>query len=344
MFKKVLHRRLLSLMATFIVTMTISTSVLAEPLKTEKVYAIDPESDFFDFYDKNYGVLQLEVNNILSSTPDILPEDNIEFIFREEGYEYEYGIYFDRNFVVQSPADIVVTVDVKAASLTGYKLIEEGNNYIIDTKNKIEFSVDNNKYNETEWGTTIDTYVGTTITLTEEGKYYICYGGENGDNYVQIFVKVINPSKNIKDSQKLKATPISSKVIVDGNEISFDAYTIEGNNYFKLRDLATVVSETEKEFEVTWDGEKNAINLISNKTYTLLGGEMTKGDGKPKTPVLNTSIIYKDGKELKLTAYTINGSNYFKLRDIAEAFDIGVTWDSNTKTIGIDTTTGYVVD
>lgn len=30
--------------------------------------------------------------------------------------------------------------------------------------------------------------------------------------------------------------------------------------------------------------------------------------------------------------------NYFKLRDLVEAFDIGVTWDNKTKTIGIDTT------
>ena len=137
------------------------------------------------------------------------------------------------------------------------------------------------------------------------------------------------------------AKPIASKVLVNGTLIEFDAYTINNNNYFKLRDLAQAVNNTEKNFEVSWDGKKNAINLISNKPYTPAGGELTKGDGKAKAATLSTAKIYKDGKEVSLTAYTINGNNYFKLRDIAKAFDIGVTWDSKTNTVGIDTSISY---
>jgi uncharacterized repeat protein (TIGR02543 family) len=138
------------------------------------------------------------------------------------------------------------------------------------------------------------------------------------------------------------AKPTASKVLVNGKAVEFDAYTINNNNYFKLRDLAQAVNNTEKNFEVTWDGKKNAINLISNKAYTPAGGELSKGDGKAKAATLSTSKIFKDGKEISLTAYTINGNNYFKLRDIAKAFDIGVTWDSKTNTIGIDTAISYV--
>ena len=145
-----------------------------------------------------------------------------------------------------------------------------------------------------------------------------------------------------KPEQALKATPTASKVLVNGQPISFDAYTINGNNYFKLRDLAKAVNGTQKQFDITWDGEKKTINLISQKTYTIVGGEMVTGNGKEKSPVLNTSIIYKDGEEVSLNAYTIDGNNYFKLRDIAQAFNIGVTWDGTTNTVTIDTTTGYV--
>ena len=138
------------------------------------------------------------------------------------------------------------------------------------------------------------------------------------------------------------AKPTRSKVLVNGTAIEFDAYNINNNNYFKLRDLAQAVTNTEKNFEVTWDGKNNAINLISNKPYTAVGGELVKGDGKAKAATLSTAKIYKDGKEVTLTAYTINGNNYFKLRDIAKAFDIGVTWDSNINTVGIDTSISYV--
>ena len=71
---------------------------------------------------------------------------------------------------------------------------------------------------------------------------------------------------------------------------------------------------------------------------------MTKGKSVNKTPTLNKFSIYKDNVELKLIAYGIDGNNYFKLRDIMEVFGIGVTYDSATKTIGIDTSLSYVED
>lgn len=160
----------------------------------------------------------------------------------------------------------------------------------------------------------------------------------NSINYADIMKTIITT----EPAKALKATPTTSKVLVNGKAVSFDAYTIDGNNYFKLRDLAKIVKGTGKQFEITWNGEKRAINLISNKAYTLIGSEMAKGDGKEKVPVINTSRIYKDGVEVSLIAYTINGNNYFKLRDVAQSFNIGITWNEAARTIGIDTTTGYV--
>lgn len=140
----------------------------------------------------------------------------------------------------------------------------------------------------------------------------------------------------------ITANPTTSKIIVNGKEVAFEAYNINGNNYFKLRDFAQAVNKTEKNFEVEWDGKNNAIILTSKTPYTPVGGELSKGDGKAKVAVPTTSKIYKDGKEIKLTSYNINGNNYFKLRDMAKAFDIGVFWDGATNTIVIDTSQGYV--
>jgi len=138
------------------------------------------------------------------------------------------------------------------------------------------------------------------------------------------------------------AIPNSSSVLVDKIEKNFEAYTINGNNYFKLRDLAMVVKGTCKQFEVGWDGGKNAINLVSNKGYTLVGGELEVGENmKKQNAILSTAKIYIDGQEADFAAYTIKGNNYFKLRDIAKAFDIGVTWDDITRTIGMDTSVSY---
>ncbi|WEK54176.1 MAG: hypothetical protein P0Y55_16700 [Candidatus Cohnella colombiensis] len=141
----------------------------------------------------------------------------------------------------------------------------------------------------------------------------------------------------------LTATITSSEVTVDGDEKSFDAYSINGNNYFKLRDIAHILSGTTKQFEVTWDGEKNAISLFSGKPYTDIGGEMALSTGKrTKSAILSTSKVYLDGKEVKLTAYTIDGNNYFKLRDIGSTFDFYVGWDGIYNIIEIETTFGYI--
>lgn len=140
------------------------------------------------------------------------------------------------------------------------------------------------------------------------------------------------------------AAPNRSTVLVNGQSVAFDAYTINQNNYFKLRDLAKVLSGTGKQFEVTWDGASNAINMLSDKPYTAAGGELAQGDGANKTASLNTAIIYLDGKPVQLTAYTINQNNYFKLRDVGQTFNFDVTWDGANSTIAIDTTKSYTPD
>ena len=139
----------------------------------------------------------------------------------------------------------------------------------------------------------------------------------------------------------LTAAPTSSIVLLNGENVAFNAYNIEGNNYFKLRDLAYALNGTEKQFEVGWDGANDAISLTSGKPYTADGSEMKgKGSGS-KTPSPTSAKITLDGGEVQFTAYNIEGNNYFKLRDIGQALDFGVGWDSANDTIVIDTSKGY---
>jgi hypothetical protein len=137
------------------------------------------------------------------------------------------------------------------------------------------------------------------------------------------------------------AKPTSSHVLVNGTQTSFDAYNISDNNYFKLRDLAYVLSGTPKQFEVGYDDATKAITLTSGQSYTAVGGEMESSGTGNKAATPTSSKIYLDGAEISLTAYNIGGYNYFKLRDIGQAFDFGVDWDGASQTIAIDTGKGY---
>lgn len=137
------------------------------------------------------------------------------------------------------------------------------------------------------------------------------------------------------------ASPTTSPVLVNGKQVEFEAYNIQDNNYFKLRDIAQAITGTEKQFNVTWDGSKNAINLLSGQPYVSAGGELLPGDGTAKDALPSTATIYQDSNAISLTAYTINGNNYFKLRDLAQIFDFQVSWDAAAQCVRIDTTSFY---
>jgi len=142
----------------------------------------------------------------------------------------------------------------------------------------------------------------------------------------------------------ITAIPTSSRVLVDGSDVSFEAYNINGNNYFKLRDLTKVISGSEKEFQVGWDSAANAIQLTSNKSYTTVGGELAlSGNTQNKSATATTSKLYLDGKAISLTAYNIGGNNYFKLRDVGKTFNFGIGYDNATKVITIDTPLDYEI-
>ena len=79
----------------------------------------------------------------------------------------------------------------------------------------------------------------------------------------------------------------------------------------------------------------------------LCGGVIFGGvgiaSGVIATPLTESSQkVTLDGQAVSLEGYNINGSNYFKLRDLGKAMDFGVTWNNDSRTVEIDSSTGYV--
>lgn len=189
--------------------------------------------------------------------------------------------------------------------------------------------------------------VNNSVTLTDPAEYGIfpAFKGENRSDNTPILLLVVDgkqPVDTSKETKSLSAKPASAKVVVNGKEVVFEAYNINGNNYFKLRDLAMALNGSEKNFAVDWDSKANAISLKSATKYTPVGNELALSESStPQKAAETSSTIFLDGKEVTFVAYKINGNNYFKLRDVAQAFNIGVNWIQETKTIGIDTSADY---
>lgn len=182
--------------------------------------------------------------------------------------------------------------------------------------------------------------LNTNVTADATLKTWTIVSGLNNGYPVLDGVGV--PEIGTQNTNDKIANPTSASVLVNGSAIAFQAYQIDGSNYFKLRDLAKVLNSTGKQIEVGWDNTNNAMTLTSGEAYTAVGGELsTSGITASTAAVLSTSKVCLNGIEISLTAYTIGGNNYFKLWDLASALNFGVIYDSTTNTIEIDTATGY---
>jgi len=125
----------------------------------------------------------------------------------------------------------------------------------------------------------------------------------------------------------------SQIVYVNGVQQSFNAYNIDGSNYFKLRDIAYVLNNTESKFSVSYDSALQAIAVLTKTPYSSVGGEMTLGADESSTAIASGQSFSVDGKTISLTAYNIGGSNYFKLRDLGSAIGFTVDYSSTASAI-----------
>lgn len=187
--------------------------------------------------------------------------------------------------------------------------------------------------------------VSSTVTGIGDNAFGNCpnvtlYGAAG--SYAETYTKAHNLGFSLLT---VVATPTAATVLVNGKTVAFDAFNIGGNNYFKLRDLAMALNGSDRQFELGWDATKLAISLTMSKPYSPVGGELTPASGKATaTAQISTDAVYMNGTEISLKAYKINGNNYFKLRDVAEAIDFSAAWNGEKSTIEIDTTSGYVFE
>jgi len=106
-----------------------------------------------------------------------------------------------------------------------------------------------------------------------------------------------------------------------------------------LRDIAYSLNGTPAQFEVTWDGSLNAINLITGTSYTPVGSEMAAGGGIATSATPSAAAVYVDGSRASFQVFSIGGNNFFMLRDLGDALGFTVDWEGSTQTVLVSTAT-----
>lgn len=125
----------------------------------------------------------------------------------------------------------------------------------------------------------------------------------------------------------LSAKPSSHVFIIDGRETPAAAYNINGNNYYKLRDIAFVMSGSDAQFNVEWNEKNGRIDVTTGQAYTPVGGELASTAESIQSIRTSTSIVYKDGEKARFAGYLINGNNYYLLRDLQSAFRFDLVFE-----------------
>ena len=133
----------------------------------------------------------------------------------------------------------------------------------------------------------------------------------------------------------------SQMLLLAEKTINLQAYNIDGSNYLKLRDLAQVLNGTQAQFSVGYDGIAKTVTLTSGQPYEAVGGEGTLQSERTLSVTPTQAKLYVNGVLQNITAYNIDGNNYFKLRDLAQMMDFGVGYDETSKLVLIDPNVRY---
>ncbi len=131
-------------------------------------------------------------------------------------------------------------------------------------------------------------------------------------------------------------SPCEFDIYVNGQPTNIAAYLIDDSNYFRLRDLAYVLSDTPGSFEVTYDEGENAVIMSTGAAYTPLGTELGISGGGQALALANSPLIYADGEKVELNSYLIDENNYVKLRDVAGVAGFEVYWDDESRSVHIN--------
>ena len=218
-----------------------------------------------------------------------------------------YGFWFDADGLVSFDQDVTLLYQGAATDFT----LKAGEFYSVEGFTECYVSLDD----------------GNSFLLLEKenpGNY----ASLPGDQPFSVFPGTVNPGDAMVSNQALT---------VDGEAKEIDHYNIGGYNYFKLRDLACLLSGTGSAFNVEYDKAARTITLTPGAAYAPIGGELVIGADKSDTTVYSNQPVLVGSEAASITAFNIGGYNYFKLADLAPVLGFELTYDEGERTAQIAT-------
>ena len=133
--------------------------------------------------------------------------------------------------------------------------------------------------------------------------------------------------EKIDDTFTIRKTADTAAVTVDGEAAEVATANVNGETYYRLRDLATAVNGTADQFNVEW---QNGVIVITGEAYTT----EALAPAAEATGSAISLAIEVDGETVTTSAAEINGNNYVPASLLAE---LGVTASVSNGTLAITT-------
>jgi len=135
-------------------------------------------------------------------------------------------------------------------------------------------------------------------------------------------------------SKALSASYDTQTVSTDFAPLNCEMYRIDGSSYFKLRDLAAVLSGSGSQISVGWDEATGIVSIDTGASYTPVGGELVVGADNSASAKQSLQTIMINGVVRDdLLAYNIGGYNYFRLEDLSAALNFSVEIDAESNEV-----------
>lgn len=193
-----------------------------------------------------------------------------------------------------------------------------------------KLTLENNKLNATRINKA-DVSPYAHVTYVDKYSKNLLEDGYPNRNKIQRFIDSYDVVNNVS------ATLSNATIYINGNHANVGGYSVNDANYFKIRDIAYLLRNTASKFNVEWDGTRGGIVIKPGEDYVAVGGELSSDTADSIDVVENDTPIFVNGKQTAITAYNINGSAYFKIRDIADAAGFDIKWDGGSQSIDIIT-------
>lgn len=110
-----------------------------------------------------------------------------------------------------------------------------------------------------------------------------------------------------------------------------DVYNIDGNNYYKLRDIVCIMNGWNVPMSLYYDATTDSISIVKGEQYEIIGTELeATGDNLYAQAEKANTKLYVDGQAIACMSYNIYGNTFFKLRDLSEPLGFDIDFDDVT--------------